>query len=295
MASCFVRESHAHGGSGIFVKRGIEFRELDNLKNKSRELIIECTGIHLPATNIIVVCIYRPPSGDINDFFVILEDILSSLSRRCTIVVCGDFNVNFLNSGDKNLKIMLDIFLSFNLKHTIHEPTRICNGSATAIDNIFINKQDYHAKTRTTALSDHLGQQISFTRNLCSYLNVGNQKQKVYKRNFSNCNLIKLKNLAEYTDWASVNNSKDPNECVASFVTNITEIINEACPIICKVITGTASHRKKWINEEIRMKCRIKRQLYEGVQNGAISNHTYKAHCKQLRNLITSTKKNDKF
>jgi hypothetical protein len=59
--------------------------------------------------------------------------------RNNTIVVlCGDINVNYLT--DNNKKKKLDLLLaSFNLLSTVNFPTRLQIGSATVIDNIFID------------------------------------------------------------------------------------------------------------------------------------------------------------
>jgi hypothetical protein len=55
-------------------------------------------------------------------------------------VICGDFNVNFLN--DSSLKLQLSLlFQSYNMYSIIDFPTRTTNCSSTTVDNIFI---DYH-------------------------------------------------------------------------------------------------------------------------------------------------------
>jgi len=54
------------------------------------------------------------------------------------IILCGDFNINYLNDGSR--KDLLDSLLaSCNLFSTVNFPTRISNNSCTLVDNIFIN------------------------------------------------------------------------------------------------------------------------------------------------------------
>jgi hypothetical protein len=55
------------------------------------------------------------------------------------IILCGDFNINYLNV--KQDKQALNYLLtSYSLYSIIDFPTRIFNNSQTMIDNIFINK-----------------------------------------------------------------------------------------------------------------------------------------------------------
>jgi hypothetical protein len=48
--------------------------------------------------SIIVICIYRPPSGNLYKFCSQLDLTLAYLHKSMIeFVICGDFNVNFLN------------------------------------------------------------------------------------------------------------------------------------------------------------------------------------------------------
>lgn len=285
IASCFTRQMHIHGGSCIFIKKELEYVELTNLKIKSIEMVIECTGIYLPKINTTVVSIYRPPSGNFDCFLATLDDILSSLRKECTIVVCGDFNVNFLNHDDKNLKTMLDVFLTFGLKHTINEPTRIKKGSATAIDNIFTNTDEHRSNVINTALSDHHGQQLSIEVNALHHSsNIGN----VVRRSYNDENAIHLKNQSQTIDWMAVVDRNSSNEGMAAFIQNFQTILDVACPKKRKTLT--TRNKNSWISEEIKTKCRIKRQLYDGLLKGDCSVETYKKYCNELKLLILRTK-----
>jgi hypothetical protein len=73
------------------------------------------------------------------------------------VVLCGDINVNYLT--DNNRKKKLDLLLaSFNLLSTMNFPIRLQSGSATAIDNIFIDASlqgNYVIYPLFNGLSDH--------------------------------------------------------------------------------------------------------------------------------------------
>lgn len=143
MASCYMRSSTVHGGSCIFLHNNLQFRELEHLKSKSVESVIECSAVEIINAKIIIICIYHPPRADFNIFINTLEDILLSVTSKIMqnhiITVCGDFNLDIQNTLDRNVKIFLDLMTSFDLKPTISEPTRINirNNTAKTIDNIF--------------------------------------------------------------------------------------------------------------------------------------------------------------
>lgn len=82
VGSCFMRKAHIHGGSCLLVREDILFDELLDLKNKSKELIIECSAVKLKKLNIIVINIYRSPAGDIKEFMVILDEILDETFKK---------------------------------------------------------------------------------------------------------------------------------------------------------------------------------------------------------------------
>lgn len=98
MGSCFLRTTRIHGGSCIFVLHGSAFTEMENLKRKSIESIIECSSIELSVHSIIIINIYRPPLGDADIFFDTFQDTLSTAFKtkpKHKIIIAGDFNIDF--------------------------------------------------------------------------------------------------------------------------------------------------------------------------------------------------------
>lgn len=71
--------------------------------------ILECCAIIIEKTGLIIVALYRPQSGNFKVFlelFASLLEILSNFSK--TIVIRGDFNVDFLNNIN-NLALLEDL------------------------------------------------------------------------------------------------------------------------------------------------------------------------------------------
>ncbi|KAK9730908.1 hypothetical protein QE152_g14098 [Popillia japonica] len=136
MASCFSRTSKLHGGSCILVPIGTEYTELESLKEKSKELVLECSAIKIKNPNLVIINIYRPPTADTGEFLRILNVILQEVPIETTILLSGDFNID-LAKRERVTESFLDILWSYNLHPTIDSPTRVTDRSQTLLRNLF--------------------------------------------------------------------------------------------------------------------------------------------------------------
>lgn len=290
LASCFCRTSKLHGGSCIFVSDGISFREMTELKQKSIEMVIECSSVELQDYNIIIVNIYRPPSGDINEFFVVLEDILqqATTNRNSKVILSGDFNIDMNNFQNINVKKMQDLTSSFNLTITIHEPTRITEHSQTRIDNIFTNIVSYSSTNVITALSDHLAQKLRFE---IESSDADEVCRRIYieKRIITDDKLIEISEYLNNADWSNTINAYNANVAYNNFTEIIMRKFNEECPK--KHMRKRNIKNCKWITDEIKQKAARKRLLYEDVRRGIVNVDIYKTYCKELKLQIENRKK----
>ena len=104
--SCFCRSESGHGGVSIMVSEGTEATELTYIKEAALEKDCELVGIHLPIYNIIVVSLYRTPTGNIENFISTLEDVLTQIqatnSTKARIILAGDTNIFALTTKIKN-------------------------------------------------------------------------------------------------------------------------------------------------------------------------------------------------
>ena len=162
LKATFCRKNMDHGGSCIFLRDGVDGMEIQELKQKSIEGVIECSSIVCKALKAIIICIYKPPKGHLETFFQSLTDILDTAQnnyKNYKVILCGDFNLDLLERGKTDIQTFLTLLQTYNLTQTITEPTRITKTSATLLDNIFINFENPHVgEVITTALSDHEAQ-----------------------------------------------------------------------------------------------------------------------------------------
>ena len=194
LASSFCRvEENRHGGSAIYIKKGLNYRVRSDINKLGLEDHFECCSceVTINSFNLVIVSLYRPPSGDIKDFFDKLKELICR-SDKNNIMVAGDFNVDFLIKNKNSLRLM-SVLNSFGLKHTIKEPTRITQTTQKCIDNILTNlREDLISVVLHYHISDHTAQKITF--------NVGKEVNTfIHQIYFSNDNKIKFKKLLSET------------------------------------------------------------------------------------------------
>jgi exonuclease III len=120
----YCRKIHKNGGVCIFIHDSIKFSNTSIVKN-CVEMDIEACAIKLISTNIkiIVLAVYRSPSGNFDKFLVKLDNILNTLqNNKSEFIICGDMNINYLENCDRRQQ--LDTLLStYNLIGTANFPT----------------------------------------------------------------------------------------------------------------------------------------------------------------------------
>jgi exonuclease III len=130
----FCRVPYGKGGAIIYVHNSLQYTNID-LSKYCKENYIEICAVKLiiNSLNILIITIYRTPSGNFNYFLQQLDNILQSFSTSTShIIICGDLNINYLIENPQ--KRQLDnLLLLYNLKSIVNFPTRTSNSSASAL------------------------------------------------------------------------------------------------------------------------------------------------------------------
>ena len=125
--------------------------------------------IILPNINNIIICaVYLRPSYNKQLLYDILYNSFNSYNfSNNNIILCGDFNINFMDSLDSqpffNILHQLDLF------YVIHTPTRFSTSTASLIDNFCIDKNLINmmcAGTLCSDITDHVPLYINIHLNL---------------------------------------------------------------------------------------------------------------------------------
>lgn len=166
LASCMCRGKNEHGGSAIFLKRGIQSKERKLIMNSMDPGQFECCIVEcmVGKQKFIVLSVYRPRRNvtEFKGFLCKMDEILALLiHENATIIIAGDFNVDILANENESYDL-LSLFSSYNVFPTIYEYTRITAVSRSCIDNIFTNSSDIvESKVIHSLLSDHTAQLLS--------------------------------------------------------------------------------------------------------------------------------------
>ncbi|CAH0553616.1 unnamed protein product [Brassicogethes aeneus] len=157
-ASFYSRLNSRGGGSVILVKCNTNYIELQNINSLSLKRVVEISAIKILDINLIIVNVYRPPSGNFKIFLDVIENALNTLGLTSKILVSGDFNVNFTHLNN-DACFLRGVFLSFGFKQQFFAPSRNFN----CIDNIFVNfDNDCVTETINIPFSDHNAQVAKF-------------------------------------------------------------------------------------------------------------------------------------
>ena len=116
--------------------------------------------VNLNKNNIAIGTVYKPPSQDTNVFLEELEDALSPIIPTIdSIILAGDFNINFFYFNSTNLNKLTNVLDSLNLTQIIDSTTRITSTTATLLDLIIVGKDEHimeKAIIDSKQVSDHL-------------------------------------------------------------------------------------------------------------------------------------------
>jgi predicted outer membrane repeat protein len=191
LVRAFCGNSSEHGGSGIYVKNGLETKEISCSAGISEEKMFEMSLIELPEYKLLIVCIYRSPK-EFDKFLNKLETVIQKLLKKDKILIlCGDWNIDSL-SDNGDLNYLKDLLLWYNLINTVQSPTGITKSTSTLIDVMIINMKHYMEPTTVVdlGLSDHHAQLLPVL-----FQNHTDIDQQVLKRYFLEENIREFKSL----------------------------------------------------------------------------------------------------
>ena len=254
------RDNRRGGGTAIVFKLGYMVKELNlNFTINSFELKVARIK-NQNSKDVVFGVIYR--TGPLTNIFASeIDELLGYLcSNFDNVIIGGDFNIHFEDSGNKIVKQYMDIFKSYGFKQQIFEPTHKGGGT---IDQVFIFSIDnilscsHEVDNRDNWDSDHFPIYLTTSLSL---------EKKIYKtltyRKFSSSDHYQLNEKIKsiVLDFETSENFKstymalniDLNEALdyhAPYVTKTVSIIKEA-PWFDKEYRQLRSQRryaeKKW-------------------------------------------------
>lgn len=250
LASSFTRSNSIHGGTAIFCisdKYVIKTRSVDQF---CIEGVFECSCIEITNLNIIVIAIYRPPlNAKYNIFLETLSNLLENMcSNRKSIVLGGDFNIDFLMHNEHETLHLTDLLSTYGFVSTIASPTR--KASRRCIDNFLINSQitDYHTNNINLHLSDHLSQFIFIK---LSSAPIENVKKFYFIRKINSENTARFCSYLKAENWQYVYSQSCPNLAFKNFLNIVSYYFDLSFPQIRVSGNQKNINRNKWLTQDL--------------------------------------------
>ena len=107
VAAKYCRTSLKCGGVCIYIHKNLKYTNINLLKYcKEQDLEIVAVNLKFSCKNVIILCTYRSPGGNLMYFLDKLDTILNSLENLKTeFIICGDFNINYIGINNKKNSI----------------------------------------------------------------------------------------------------------------------------------------------------------------------------------------------
>ena len=216
MGSQYCRSNLKNGGTCIYIRDTLSYTNI-NLDKYAKEQDIEICVIQLKAQKkfVIILCLYRVPSGNMESFLKTLDKILASLHKpKNEFIICGDININYIERSNNKMRLE-NLLMTYNLRHTVHFPTRFTDKSVPVIDNIFVDiSRNYAIKPLINGLSDHDAQIISILNfstpeayDDTSYIRISNKEA-----------VMDFQHQLSWERWEGVFGSNDCNSMFNNFL-----------------------------------------------------------------------------
>jgi len=248
------------GGVIIFGKKSIRTNKVDS---PFIEGIIETVGVCVG--NMVILNIYRPPSGNIQTFIDELGSFLETFSNK-DVLLMGDFNINFLEESHR----LSNFCNQFGITAKLRKVTRVASG--TCLDNFITNLEGSYAVTNTS-IADHLA--------IIAKIKLANKlKTKKVEHTYRE---MKEQNWLAFK--ISIQNVEPFGNTVLdrweSTATQIKNIIESSFPLK----TSTANYKFKMSRGLLNSKDK-KNKLLRDYKLGKIRKEVYIAYNKIYRKLI---------
>ena len=254
----YCRTTLKCGGVCIYVHGTFKFSNISLYKYcREQDTEIAAVKLEIFRRNVIVFCVYRAPTGDIDYFLKHLDILLNTLqSSKTDFILCGDWNINFMEPNNNKDRVE-NLLSTYNLIGTVDFPARITNTSTTMIDNIFIDgSSNYTIKPHINGLSDHDAQLLvvqKFAPTISSY-------ETNYMRNINQYALAEFQILLSWEQWEDVFGADDVNSMFNNFLSTYLRCYYSSFDK--RQVPNFNSTNNEWITKGIKVSCRKKRELY---------------------------------
>lgn len=197
------------------------------------------------------------------------------------LVLCGEFNVNFLESTPRVL-LLESLLASFNPYKTVKFRTRNFSNSLTTTDNMFIDITKFNPLTKPfiNGLSDRDAQTIMLSGTEC----LPNEHPPSFITITDDTSALNFIDMLRHENWEVIFQESDVYKIFNSFHDTYLRIFHSYFPIKKKQI---ATRLKLWLSTDIKNSCINKRKLFLIYRSS--NDPTFRAYHKKYCNILSST------
>lgn len=270
------------GGVGFYIKKTLTYSVVTFDQAYSSDFEYIAIKSVVDKKNILLLDVYRPPSGNIETFLSTLEDILSvTVPFFDHVVVLGDININFLSNDLSKIKL-LNLLGIFNMRQLITEPTRfnLTSNNSSLIDVVMANQELDFVKSDSVpisrAVTDHNLVYVIF-----NLRKTPNTNKIIKCRNYKNIDFAQFHNEAEQLQWNRVYYTNNIENKLEIFNKNILYLINKYAPLHEKRVKDKTFN--PWITDNIKHLMHLRDKAHKTyLKNKTPGNLQY---YRQLRNF----------
>ncbi len=245
------RAMNSRGGVAIYIRSDISYKRRNdlelNIDGEFESIFVETLSQKMKT---IVGEIYRIPNTNEIESLNRYEIVLNKLpTDNCRVILSTDQNFDLLKiEYQQNTCTLLDNFLTSGLMPMINKPTRVVHTTATLIDNIYMNSNQFqHANRKASVLltdiSDHYPVMVSYAPNIDANLEI---TLKIKTRKFDEIKLNNINQSLLNTNWDFIS-EYDVELSFRSFINKLQEIIELHAPEKEITIPAKDIIRTPWI------------------------------------------------
>ena len=188
---------------------------------------IECHYVeilHEYQKNVLIINMYRPPQGNIENFVNYLEQIMSILDKsKMDIIFMGGLNIDFMLSTEPSTKKMNRFISQNGFIKLISEITRYGTTKNSCLDQIITNSNHIlKAGIANLNISDH--QMVYFLKKKSKSNPV---KTSFTGRSYINYDYNQFEEALNNCDWEDFNIQDNPNILWNIFLENMNSALSQ--------------------------------------------------------------------
>lgn len=243
--------------------------------------LVRLTFVVIPP---LATAIYRTPvkvKSHVAIFLHQLDKLLYYLSnkfKKSNVIVCGDWNIDILDSTSQT-RDLITVLHNYNLEPHIRVSTR----GTSCLDQIASNIKTVTAQIHNLYLSDHeTAQSITFQIKADIKKHISWFE---YKRDFNKVNIQKFCECISSLSFADVYNSEQLDVAFNEFHDIFCLIYNLCFPTI-RVKRNNRPTNTKWLTKGLKKAIKTKRKLFVVYKNQAKSKNKNRLHLTNYKKIL---------